>query len=184
MSKQIIKRTKNLNNILALRRNSKFNRDKLDHELAVTISNNKLKNLQNNKNLKEDLGSKILPGQNIPTYDPLNFHKSNMPREAGLTSLCRKGSSFVQVPPSYNWLQVQINFDSFRNRIRVCYLFKDKNSNYTPNVEGLPTKKSLKWRSPKTNCPELETFLTSAEKDLFQNTKVDKAKDNLTRTER
>ena len=70
MSKQIIKRTKNLNNILALRRNSKFIRDKLDHELAVTISSNKLKNLQNNKNLKEDLGSKILAGQNIPTYDP------------------------------------------------------------------------------------------------------------------
>ena len=30
----------------------------------------------------------------------------------------------------------------------------------------------------------METFLTSVEKDLFQNTKVDKAKDNLTHTER
>ena len=60
------------------------------------------------------------------------------------------------------------------------YLFRDKNSNYTPHVEGLPTKKPLTWRSPKTNCNELETFLTSTEKDLFQNTKVDMAKDNLT----
>ena len=34
------------------------------------------------------------------------------------------------------------------------------------------------------NCPELETFLTLVEKDLFQNTKVDKAKDNLTPMER
>ena len=60
------------------------------------------------------------------------------------------------------------------------YLFRDKNSNYIPHVEGLPTKKPLTWRSPKTNCTELETFLTSTEKDLFQNTKVDMAKDNLT----
>ena len=31
MSKKIIKRTKDLNNILALRRNNKFNRDGLDY---------------------------------------------------------------------------------------------------------------------------------------------------------
>ena len=175
------KRTKNLNNILALRRNNKFNRDKLDYELAVTISSNKLKTLQNNKNLKEDLRSEILASQNIPTYDPLNLHKSNTPLETGLTSPCRKGPSFVPVPPSYNWLQLKINFDSFRNRLRARYLFTDKNSNYTPNVEGQPRKKPLIWRSQKTNFPE---FLTSVEKDLFHNTKVDKAKDNLTRTER
>ena len=36
----------------------------------------------------------------------------------------------------------------------------------------------------KTNSPELETFLTSAEEDLFQNTEVGKAKDNLARTDR
>ena len=42
----------------------------LDYELAATISSNKPKNLQNNKNLKEDLKSKILAGQNISTYDP------------------------------------------------------------------------------------------------------------------
>ena len=40
------------------------------------------------------------------------------------------------------------------------------------------------WRSPKPNCPELETFLTLAEKDLFQNTTVDNVKDNLTPMER
>ena len=67
MSKEVIKWY--LNNILALRRNNKFNRDKLNYELAVTISSNKLKNLQNNKNLRR----KILAGQNIPTYDPLNL---------------------------------------------------------------------------------------------------------------
>ena len=60
MSKEIIKWTENLKNILALRQNNKFNRDKLDYEVAVTISSNTLKNFQNNKNLKEDLSSKIL----------------------------------------------------------------------------------------------------------------------------
>ena len=70
MTKQIIKRAKNLNIILSLRRSNKFNLDKVDYELAVTISSNKLKNLLNNKNLKDDLRSKILESQNIPTYDP------------------------------------------------------------------------------------------------------------------
>ena len=60
MSKEIIKWTENLKNILALRQNNKFNRDKLDYEVAVNISSNTLKNFQNNKNLKEDLRSKIL----------------------------------------------------------------------------------------------------------------------------
>ena len=112
-----------LNNTLAFRRNNKFKRDKLDYVLAVTISSNKLKNIQNNKILKEDLGSKILAGQNIPSYDPLNPHKGKAPLETCLTSLCRK--SFVPAPLSDNWLQLQIYFDSFRNRLRARYLFRE-----------------------------------------------------------
>ena len=52
---KIIKPTKNLNNILSFRRNNKFNHDKLDYELAVAISGSKLKNLQNNKNLTNEM---------------------------------------------------------------------------------------------------------------------------------
>ena len=37
MSKKIIKRTKDLNNILALRRNNKFNRDGLDYAINSKI---------------------------------------------------------------------------------------------------------------------------------------------------
>ena len=59
----------------------------LDYELAATISSNKPKNLQNNKNLKEDLKSKILAGQNISTYDPLNLHKDNTSLETGLQEM-------------------------------------------------------------------------------------------------
>ena len=99
------KRTKNLNNIFTLLRNNKFNRDKLDYELSLTLSSNTLKNLQNNKNLKKDLRSK--------TYDTLNLHIGNTLLEAGLASFCRKDPSFVPVPPSCNWLQRQINVDSF-----------------------------------------------------------------------
>ena len=112
-----------LNNILALRRNNKFKRNKLDYVLAVAISSNKLKNIQSNKSLKEDLRSKILACQNIPSYEPLNLHKGKAPLETFLTSLCRK--SFVPASLSYNWLQLQINFDSFRNRVRARYLFRE-----------------------------------------------------------
>ena len=51
------------------------------------------------------------------------------------------------------------------------------------NIDGPPIKNCSNWRS-KINCPELETFLTTVEKNLFQNTKIDNKKDNLTRTER
>ena len=63
------------------------------------------------------------------------------------------------------------------------YLFREKNNNYTHNVDGPPVKNYSNWSSPKTNCPELETFMTSVEKHLFQNTKrkalTNWRKDNL-----
>ena len=50
--------------------------------------------------------------------------------------------------PSFvlDWLQLQINFDSFRNRLRARYLFRNKNSNHTLNVEGSPAKKTPKMK--------------------------------------
>ena len=90
-----------------------------------------------------------------------------------LIELWKEGPSFVPVPSSYNCLQLEKIFDAFRNGLWARYLFRYKNNNYMCNVYGPPIKNCSNWRSPKTNYPELETFLTSVEKDLFQNTKVD-----------
>ena len=61
------------------------------------------------------------------------------------------------------------------------YLFRDKSNSYTPNVER-HQQKSFNRDFQKQNFSELETCLTSAEKNLFQNTTVDNVKDNVTRT--
>ena len=64
------------------------------------------------------------------------------------------------------------------------YLFREKNNNYTHNVDGPPVKNYSNCQRNETNCPELETFMTSVEKHLFQNIKSDNIKDNLTCTKR
>ena len=48
----------------------------------------------NEKQLRE----KILKGQKIPSFKPLNLRENDTPLTDGLKSLCNKGPSFVPVP--------------------------------------------------------------------------------------
>ena len=87
----------------------KLQRDKIDLEKALNSSNKILQKLMNNKapilNEKQ-LREKILKGQKIPSFEPLNLHKNYTPITDGIESLCRKGPLFVPVSPHYNWLQL------------------------------------------------------------------------------
>ena len=104
------------------------------------------------------------------------MYQIDTPLTNTLKSLCSKGPSFVPVPPHYNWLQLQKDFVKFRNSLRSRVFFTNieqiSNNNFRNNngVKNIPKKKSY-CSAPKTNSPELETFLTSAERDLFCNTK-------------
>ena len=97
--------------------------------------------------------------------------------------LCAKGPSFVPTPSHYDWLQLQKDFDAFRNRIRARFIFKDSNPLTRP-VSICPPRKPSKWSAPRTNSPELETFLSSIERDLFEDTSYKNIRNNLTKAQR
>ena len=95
----------------------------------------------------------------------LNLHKNNTLLIDGLKSLCSKGPSFVAVPSHYIWLQLQKDFDRFRNKLRNTVFFANKeensNNNFRNNNEvNNPLKKKSNWSAPKSSLPEFETFLT------------------------
>ena len=64
---------------------------------------------------KTTLRDEILKDQNIPSYAPLNLDRNSSDIHPDLVTLCSKGPSFVPVPIQYDWLQMQKDFDSFRN---------------------------------------------------------------------
>ena len=115
--------------------------------------------------------------QKIPSYDPINLDKNNNILSDGLKSLCSEGPSSVPVPPHYNWLELQENYDFFRKRMKTPFLFSNKESSYAKYKHAPPVKNVSKWRPPKTNSHQLETFLSLVEKDLFTETLKKNVKD-------
>ena len=95
----------------------------------------------------------------------------------------------MPVPPHCNWLMTQKDFDRFRNSLRSRYFLSTKeeisNSNFRNNNEvNNPSTLISNWLASKTNSPELQAFLTSAERDLFSYNKPNDVKDNLSEIEK
>ena len=100
--------------------------------------------------------------------------------------LCSKGPSFVPTPISYDWNQLQKDFDLFQSKLRAVVFFANKQSNITEDqgeITNPPWQKSS-WKASKCNIPELETFLSLVERDLFSDTKRKTVTDNLDGQER
>ena len=176
---------KSISFILSKYRLNKFHRDGLDIRKAIILSRKiesnfqKLTEIGTNSNITDNVNN----GQNMPSYDPINLDKNNNNLSDGLKSLCSKGPSHVPVPPHYNWLELQKNFDLFRNRMRNRFLFSNKESSYEKDKHAPPIKKASKWRPSKTNSHQLETFLSLVEKDLFEEMLKKNVKDNLLKDE-
>ena len=69
--------------------------------------------------------------------------------------------------------------------MRTRYMFRGKSSPpWNDSPIPCPPQKPSTWRAPKTNSAELETFLSTVEKELFINIKRNYVKDNLTEDER
>ena len=97
---------------------------------------------------------KLLEGQKILSFEPLNLQKKDTTLTDGLKSLCNKGPSFVPVPPHYNWLKLKKDFDRFSHslRSRVFFANKEQNSNNNlRNNNGVnnPPKTKSNWSEPK-----------------------------------
>ena len=98
-------------------------------------------------------------------------------------SLYSKGPSYVPLPPHYNWLEFQKNYDLFRNQTITRFLFSNKESSYEKDKHTRTIKKTSKWPPSKTNSHQLETFLSLVKKNLFAETLKKNVKDNLSKDE-
>ena len=160
---------KSISFILSKRRVNKFCRDGLDIRRVIMLSRKmesnfqKVKEIGTNSNITDNLNN----SQNMPSYEPINLERNNNILSDGLKFLCNKGPSYVPVLSHYNWLELQKNFDLFRNRLRTRFLFSNKESSCEKEKHAPPIKKASKWRPSKTNSHHLDTFLSLVEKDLF-----------------
>ena len=128
----------------------------------------------------------ILADAVVPPYDPINLDAKERELPPGLSDLCKRGPSFIPIPTSYDWLQLQKDFDRFRNTMRARVFFFSKTE---PKPEVIrspldPPRPKSKWRPPRCSISEVETFLNRIETDLFSYTKRKRVDDNLTQGER
>ena len=65
----------------------------------------------------------IAEGIEIPKYEPIKLTKSNCELSDGLISLFSKALSFIPIPNTFDWRQMQIDFDKFKKTIRKNSLF-------------------------------------------------------------
>ena len=177
------RREEHMNRILLDRRTKKFERDGL---LPCDQTPNPPQSdhlVQSSETLRND----ILNGFELPSYDPIMLMQGDQILPEGLTSLCAKGPSFVPTQKHVDWLQIQKDFDRFKNTIRCKMFFASQVENVSHNTSPdtfQPPKKPSSWRAPKSKVPEVETFISCVEKDLFSSTNVKPSYDNLSRLER
>ena len=186
--KSVFTRKQNrLNPILDKRRLSKFQRDHLDLASAKRFASTIMKSvtIEVIDSTPPIIQSKA---QNNDQHHPIILNSGQSIITSDLKSLCAKGPSFVPTPLNFDWLQMQKDFDAFSNKMRARYIFsnvpKKVPDNDTVITVPPPPRKKSKWKANKTNCPELETFLSNVERELFSNTNRQNVPDNLTRGER
>jgi len=128
----------------------------------------------------EKTGVAIDIEQNI--HHPIVITSGNVEVSKDFKILCAKGPSFVPTPEYFDWLQLQKDFDAFRNRVRARYIFQNKEPYVRPKDQ--PPSKRSNWSAPKTSSSELETFLSSVERSLFQDCSRKIVSNNLTKEQR
>ena len=127
----------------------------------------------------------------IPDYEPINRTKNNCKLSDSLISLCSKGPSFIPIPNIFDWRQLQIDFEKFKNTLRKISFFStneagsnnNKNTTLPLTIDNPPQKQSL-WIPPKSNSNEIETFISLVEKDLFHDTSRKRIPSNLSEDEK
>ena len=178
-------------------RRSKFVRDGLAVEQATEYADDFIRNFHNKKTrtrrsyVVSNSNKVIAEGIEMPNYEPINLTKNNCELSEGLISLCSKGPLFIPAPNTFDWRQLQIDFDKFKNTLRKISFFStieagsntSKNTTLPLAIDNPPLKQSL-WIPPKSNSNEIETFISLVEKDLFQGTSRKRIPSNLSEDEK
>lgn len=95
-----------------LKRENKFRRDKMDVSAAKLFSLTLMNKFEQREVVRNT------------RHHPIIINSVDQPIPNDLKELCSKGPSFVPTPVNYNWLQLQKDFDSFKNRLRAPYIFQ------------------------------------------------------------
>ena len=168
---------------LEKKRKSKFHRDNVNYISALAYSSNLMKSFKC-LDYSDEVKSK-LPAD---VHFPILINTGNTEISNDFKELCSKGPSFVPTPVHFDWLQLQKDFDNFRNRVRARFIFSadnhHANSTKDDSKNKNPPKKQSQWSAPKTSSPEIETFLSNVERTLFENTSRKDIRNNLSKKER
>lgn len=142
--------------------------------------------------------------ENVDTnikLDPINL--SNVPITEEQKQLLRKGPKFCPMPKDVNWMKLMDDWKRFERRIRLT-AYHHKRNITTPQAQDtsqeeedqdsradeedlypkVPSDNGRKWNPPKSNIPEIEMFLSSVKRQVFQPGNLKVAKDNLSKKER
>ena len=93
----------------------------------------------------------------------------------------------------FDWRQLQIDFDKFKDTLRKISFFStneagsntNKNTTWPLAIGNPPWKrKQSLWIPPKSNSNEIETFISLAEKDFFHDTSRKRIPSNLSEDEK
>ena len=124
MTSSYNQRVNNICKNLSSRRERKFERDGLVAHSAQEFSSKLFQSLTESSvkvDNKEALKNEILAAADIPSFEPINLVRKGRDLPSGLSDLCSKGPSFVPTP---DWLQLQKDFDKFRNNMRSRVSFQ------------------------------------------------------------
>ena len=161
----ISSKTRTLNERLRQRRRNKFERDGLEMERAVQLSETKLRDIIEGKretpaSKQKELKEELLRDVQLPSHDPIVLTTNPKFQDPAFNSLCAKGPSFVPTPTTVNWTQLQLDFDNFANLIRrEIYFAKNPHVTTTPKPADGPPRQPSSWRAPKSNVQDAESFL-------------------------
>ena len=124
---------------------------------------------------KENISSKVVTKEdliknvNIPSHEPLNLTEHQI--DLQLSEVCSKGPSFIPTSSSVNWYALLKDLDNFKDKVRCKVHFYDTSNETEPTNNGikLPIIKSQSNKvGQKYKIPEVETFFSRTEQDIFR----------------
>ena len=107
--------------ILKKRCSGKFRKDSINTTKANDYTSRLLSNFEGKTSISSASKNTEM---NSTAHYPIILENTKTAINKEFKSLCSKGPYFVPTPTKFDWLELQKDFDSFRNRMRARFLFQ------------------------------------------------------------